>query len=75
MCTILPIYDFTEPVTRESSARQPVQRPHLVQKTLKAVNSKIQRSSGLPDGLLSNQISQFGPEGLRWEIVGIFYGH
>jgi hypothetical protein len=33
--------------------------------------------SGLPDGLFSNQKSQFGQilEGLRWENVAIFYGH
>jgi hypothetical protein len=31
----------------------------------------------LPDGLLSNQKSQFGYilEGLEMEIAGIFYGH
>jgi hypothetical protein len=33
--------------------------------------------SGLPDGLFSNQKSQFGSflEGLRLENVDIFYGH
>jgi hypothetical protein len=33
--------------------------------------------SGLPDGLFSNQKSQFGQilDGLRWENVDIFYVH
>jgi hypothetical protein len=33
--------------------------------------------SGLPDGISSNQKSQFGKilEGLGMEKVGIFYGH
>jgi hypothetical protein len=34
-------------------------------------------ATGLPDGLFSNQKSQFGSiwEGLRLENVNIFYGH
>jgi hypothetical protein len=34
-------------------------------------------NSGLPDGLFSNQKSNFGEilEGLAMEDVGIFYGH
>jgi hypothetical protein len=35
------------------------------------------QNSGLPDGIFSNQKSQFGQtlEGLAMEDVGIFYGH
>jgi hypothetical protein len=35
------------------------------------------RTPGLPDGLFSNQKSQFGKKilGLRLENVAIFYGH
>jgi metabotropic glutamate receptor 6/7/8 len=43
-----------------------------------AVSLKISRCRpGLPDGILSNQKSQFGKiwEGLGMEKVGIFHGH
>jgi hypothetical protein len=45
---------------------------------LKCLSSQIAaHDPGLPDGLFSNQKSQFGSilEGLRFENVDIFYGH
>jgi hypothetical protein len=40
------------------------------------VSEHIRTQSGLPDGIFSNQTSQFGYilEGLAMEDVGIFYG-
>jgi hypothetical protein len=42
-----------------------------------AIISTTVSESGLPDGIFSNQKSQFGDflEGLRIENVGMFYGH
>jgi hypothetical protein len=55
-------------------------KPHLV--TLLVLPKpihirKIALGAGLPDGLVSNQKSQFGYilEGLRLENVDIFYGY
>jgi hypothetical protein len=40
-------------------------------------NRRINLTTGLPDGLFSNQKSKFWSilEGLRMENAGIFYGH
>jgi hypothetical protein len=47
------------------------------QKHLYNIDPTATLRSGLPDGLFPNRKSQFGKfwEGLRLEIVDIFYGH